>query len=574
MQRDVTWRELLSSRLDREDQDVIRLFRILLESLNTPVSLGAHLRLKYGGIASLLEMQINPSHYLTADSFAVDYQVVKFLAKYPFKNSPFDTKAQAINTFEQGEAKCKVENEFWRAYERGDVELEPKYNVILFKAQAIIGEILGKFPIQEWLDSCRFGPGTFAYAGVPNPSDACKLTTNPGVTQEFAPFAKAFLREYPGWLHTLTLGNNIPLDLVVGQSGKFTTVPKTARTDRCIEIQPLLNLFAQLGLGRCIRRRLLDATGIDLDHQSDINRELARKGSVHGGYATIDLSNASDSICAELVKQLLPSDWYHALNITRTHTVDFEGEIRPLERFSAMGNGFTFELETLIFYAISRATCLHGRVVCFGDDIIVPTLYASDVCGYLEKAGFTVNRNKSFITGPFRESCGADWFLGTFVRPYLLDDRLEKVTEIVSMANGLARWALYRNHGYGFDYRVRPVWLQAVRWIPPRIRARLAWGFPDTDEYLFAWRDRGNRRILPVAQTTRLSSWYQAKATALYRVYARRIKNEEAVGKTNVVQIPREAAEWKFVPLDRARRAWGDPMVYACQRVVRECGWC
>lgn len=576
MKRDATWRELLSLRLDRDDQDVIRLFRALLESLDTPVSLGAHLRLKYLGVGGLLEMSINPSDYNCPRKFADDYQVVKFLAKYPFKNSPFDTKAEAINTSKRGEARCKVENEFWEAYEQGCVDLRPDLEEILIRAKSIIDETLGTLPVQEWLDSCRFGPGTFAYSEVTKPSDAVKLSTNPSVTLELVPYLQALCEEFPGWFRPLTLDGITAVQWNVVPGGKHTTVPKTAKTDRNIETQPLLNLFLQLGLGQCIRRRLLDRWGLKLERQSDENRELARKGSIFGSYATIDLSNASDTISRGLVRQLLPADWYHALDLTRTHKFEFEGEFLSLERFSAMGNGFTFELETLIFFALARAASPHGKVVSYGDDIIVPTMYAGKVCGVLESCGFTVNRSKSYTTGPFRESCGADWFLGHYVRPFFLDNEVKHVTEVVSAANGLARWALHRNRGSGFDYRVRRAWLHAVRWIPPRIRARLAWGYPEGDEYLFAWKVRGDRQIHAVTRTQRLESWHTARSTALYRVHARRIRDEEVTGRQAPLSVPaRESQTWKFVPLDPCRlRDWGCPQTFAVERVVLECGWC
>jgi len=74
-----------------------------------------------------------------------------------------------------------------------------------------------------------------------------------------------------------------------------------------------------------------------------------------------------------------------------------------------MGNGFTFPLETLIFWALTRAVCgSTATVSAYGDDIICPSDRAEDVIAVLTEVGFSVNLEKSFWNGPFRESCGSD----------------------------------------------------------------------------------------------------------------------------------------------------------------------
>jgi hypothetical protein len=51
----------------------------------------------------------------------------------------------------------------------------------------------------------------------------------------------------------------------------------------------------------------------------------------------------------------------------------------------------------------------------YGDDIIVPVEYVFAVVSRLEAFGFKVNKNKSFWSGYFRESCGKDYYEGTDV---------------------------------------------------------------------------------------------------------------------------------------------------------------
>lgn len=580
MKRDATWRELLSSRLPRDGGDVIRLYRALLEGLDTPVALGAYLRLKYNGLIAVYEMEVRPEHYLDRISYLDDAQAVKFLAKYPFKSPLLDPRQAAITTFNQCEATCEVENEFWMAYNARLVSLIPWFERIAFRVQQIITEILGDFPVQEWLDCCRFGPGTTAFSAVPKPSDADKLALDPTVTVEFYPYAEAFLAEFPGWTDALTFGGSYPLRVHVVQGGKHTTVLKKATTDRNIETQPTVNMFAQLGLGLMIRRRLREHAGIDLDHGQDRNREFARKGSLYGTFATKDLRNASDTICKMLPIVLVENEgWRKALCITRTATIRMAGEdsFRELHRFSAMGNGYTFELETLIFYAIARACTPKGTVLAYGDDLIVPTYASGDVSRALTMFGFTVNETKSFDSGPFRESCGADWFEGQISRPFQLENEVTNVPEVISLANGLARAACRSNRGYGFDRRYRAAWLLAYSWIPHRIRNRLAWGNPPGDEFLFMWKFRGDRFVVTTTETRDIDHYYKGKATALYRVYARRLKhvNAPSAPKSRVT-VPTGQSVFSFVPGNPVSlfRDWGPNTPLGVDGLVHTIGWC
>jgi hypothetical protein len=72
-----------------------------------------------------------------------------------------------------------------------------------------------------------------------------------------------------------------------------------------------------------------------------------------------------------------------------------------------MGNGFTFELMTLILLSLSRS--LDSSASVFGDDIIIATDKSKRLIECLEAVGFTVNVDKTFTSGPFRESCGANY---------------------------------------------------------------------------------------------------------------------------------------------------------------------
>lgn len=193
-------------------------------------------------------------------------------------------------------------------------------------------------------------------------------------------------------------------------------VPKNAKTDRAIVKEGSLNTMVQLALGDYMTRRLL-AFGIDIKDQ-EVNKALALLGSLTGGLGTLDLSSASDMIAYMLVLELLPFHWAFMLDSCRSETVVLEGQAIKLEKFSSMGNGYTFPLETLIFWALATSVSDTEYASVYGDDIIVKTEDVERVMRLLEIVGFQINQTKSYWTGSFRESCGGDYLRGIDIRPY------------------------------------------------------------------------------------------------------------------------------------------------------------
>lgn len=198
-----------------------------------------------------------------------------------------------------------------------------------------------------------------------------------------------------------------------------------------------MNIWLQLQVGRHIRGRLRKY-GVDLDDQT-VNQRRARFGSRTGLLSTIDLRSASDAIATELVNKLLPTPWVCLLHELRSvNTLWPDGQWRKNEKFSSMGNGFTFELESLLFYAICSA--MSENVSVYGDDIVVPTENYSRVTEMLEFCGFEVNTSKSYSTGLFRESCGGDYFGGFSCTPVFLRSLPRTVEDVVLLHNQVFRF--------------------------------------------------------------------------------------------------------------------------------------
>jgi hypothetical protein len=281
----------------------------------------------------------------------------------------------------------------------------------------------------QLLDEGRVGPG--ANLSARGGSSYAKLFSSPLTCSDLSLYRwySRYIRGFPEWgnAELIRLSNYGPA--VVTRNSRLSFVPKNDEISRCICTEPTLNTYFQLGFGALLERRLRERYGISLHSQPDLNRELARHGSETNELVTIDLSSASDSISCSMVKYMFPAEWYIQLMKYRTPYVEIKGVgTVPLNMVSTMGNGFTFPLQTILFACIvdasyrfrgiktPRGGCADSPWGVFGDDIICPSVIARDVLDLLRFLGFSVNIDKTFVDGPFRESCGADFFQGVNVR--------------------------------------------------------------------------------------------------------------------------------------------------------------
>jgi len=231
-------------------------------------------------------------------------------------------------------------------------------------------------------------------------------------------------------------------------------VPKDNRVSRVICTEPSLNMYYQLGLKGVLESRIRSFFGIDFAWQQEINRLLAKRSSLDDRLSTIDLSSASDSVSSKMLHWLLPKPFYGLLMLLRSKNTRLpSGEIVPLGMISSMGNGFTFPLQTLIFAAVLRAVYKvmgvipvpppRGADLCnyavYGYDIICCRETAGMVIRTLQLLGFNVNKEKSFVEGPFKESCGLDAYRGHDVRGVYLKE-VSRLTPHV-MFNRLVDWS-------------------------------------------------------------------------------------------------------------------------------------
>ena len=391
-------------------------------------------------LAECLTKFILDENYAALCNFDVDYsrltlgdarhlrQILAFFQKRKDLEIGVDKRAVALSKFWQSEVKCCETNDLFRKRAAGVLQIHPLVERVLLHASRKIAAILGEVPKLSTLRP-RFGPGATTQLTKRTASPRAKLGSAPACSIELSRYAEDLLtNEMPEWWlsiqESLPHGASFPL---VIHPGKLALVPKSAKEFRSVMVEPSLNTMWQAGIGSYMAERLRSC-GVDIRDQSR-NQRLARKGSIDGTLATVDLASASDTVSIELVYDLLGSDWFSFLRKFRTGACDVEGTICQLQKFSSMGNGFTFPLETLLFYGIAFGVCVElglstQTLSVYGDDIIIDARGYALLHRVLHVVGFEVNSKKSFESGPFRESCGKDYYLGTDIRPLYIKEQL------------------------------------------------------------------------------------------------------------------------------------------------------
>lgn len=381
----------------------------------------------------LVEFELN---YLdpSLTPYAVKHirQTLAYFQKLKHLEIGVDKREVALNKFLEAEERCKLTNEVIKHLHDGTFNIPNDVNSVLHAARRKITRILGNLPRLDQLE-LRFGPGATRGVKKKDASIRSKIAERLQCSEDLLPMVHMVLSEMPHLLelHAVQKTEVVYESAIPGYDiveewctveveivdSKVTFQEKNAKTLRAACTEPGLNVIVQLGIGDYIAQRLA-AFGIDIRDQTLNQKRAAR--AVINDEATVDLSSASDNIAFELVADLLPWEWFDFLRRSRSsYAILPDGTSIKQAKFSSMGNGFTFPLETLIFWAISASCCDDDRQAsAYGDDLIVPSSAYPLLAKALHYCGFVVNKEKSFDSGPFRESCGKDYFSGFDVRPY------------------------------------------------------------------------------------------------------------------------------------------------------------
>lgn len=252
---------------------------------------------------------------------------------------------------------------------------------------------------------------------------------------------------------------------------RVTTVPKTLKGPRVIAMEPSCMQYAQHGI-QDVLQDAIESHRISKGHvnfrDQSINRSLALDSSSTGRLATIDLSDASDRVPRSLALSMFDSnpDLRDAIDACRsTRALLPDGNVlSPLQKFASMGSALCFPVEAMYFYTICVKALLRHQnlpvtfgncfivsrdVYIYGDDILVPSIYANIVLEELQKYNCKPNTSKTFWTGKFRESCGMDAYDGTQVTPVYVNTLRPRNKR---QASELISWTATSNLFYAKGY--------------------------------------------------------------------------------------------------------------------------
>lgn len=437
-----------------------------------------------GGRLSSEEMEASFQQALRAsdpDTFKDLYLEANLMKRYTGADlsSSEDRIRAALLKLEESEVKCAYTNRVFAAgldWSNACVPLDIRRT--LLRARRILSTVLGPFPWEMFPRACGFTPGAttefsrkeatlhnkwdrashVTAAALPYAVAVCKWAGLNG--QSWSSSARADWDLFP----ELLPGDLLNPEFRIVTANSVFTVPKNFERDRTACKPVTWNGFLQKGVGKLIRRRLQRARLLLLPDAQEYHGVLAKLASRTGWLATRDLASASDCWCTELVRCLLPPDWCQVIfDLREEEGLLPSGETVRWEKISTMGNGFTFELQTALFAALVEAVCDKGSLVSvYGDDILFPTRFVDKVDELLTFCGFTINTDKSFHTGKFRESCGAHYYDGRNVKPFYLTDLPRTIGDVINLHNDIVRWCQGRP-----TERWAPVW-RACREIVPR----------------------------------------------------------------------------------------------------------
>lgn len=397
------------------------------------------------------------------------------LKKYQYPGNKLRRREKAFKKFFEAENVCKAINAQQPFINHKNRLLKEHFlQPVMENAQDFCKKVLGNFKLMEIFEGAYFGPGSTLETVKSRTGALDKLKPPLTVTLRALPYVRSFLLTDDRWLRSLItwyLGKKSlfsdcsshtkpfsGLYLSMNQSereefwngvikvvpgNRVTFVPKNADEDRTITIEPLINLMLQLGVKHYLQNRLKQF-GFDLTTQVK-NQTLAMYASVTDDLVTIDVKGASEHLPSSVIKFLLPPEWYRFLDNIRSHEGSglHVGTVQ-YQKFSSMGNGFTFVLQTLMY-----ASLIYGVVTCqgeelsdnlpniavYGDDIILPKRYYGDFATAMHWCGLSFNRDKTFSEGPIRESCGCDCYLGKRINVFSIQDSPRNIVEVCIRSN-------------------------------------------------------------------------------------------------------------------------------------------
>lgn len=385
----------------------------------------------------------------------------------------YDPWPETARVWFRTENRCRRLNQKFDALmsrrKRGEKPLP--YAKELYRFYEGLSHVLGtEVPESDIAEEAYYGPGSSTTVRGQDVNFVRKAESNECVPLAIDIAAKALMHDKCAWeLHGMDpVYAHLPsaqegflrvtrelLSKSVVRHDRLMFIFKNMTSLRSIGAQPTVSGMVQLGVHVIGKRLLLERAGIDLSDQT-LNQKMAAMGSrdweIDDPWCTLDKSNASNLIARALIQNFFPPAW--ARFLTRIRTPGYEappqlgGEQHAYEMYAGMGNGTTFFVETLVFWAATYATqdlplekyVLEHPYAVYGDDVVLRRSHAERYMRFARFLGFQFNEKKTFLKGPFRESCGADYYNGVPVRPATLESESGELNlpQLVSFHNNLA----------------------------------------------------------------------------------------------------------------------------------------
>lgn len=370
----------------------------------------------------------------------------------------------------------QAEVDAWKAccltnHELRNPDNDPELEATLFGVARVLSRLMGRR--RPTNDHQGFGPGRNDVCHGKHVGRLHKYSARLTSTPENVPRLREVLKASPLWERAIRTATRQwhtnpahvgpppatdpfwglkPLVIAHVPGNVMLLVNKDETTRRVIRYEPSGNLVVQRIWGRFFSQVLQYNCGICLEKSQPIHKFLALSSSRTSNYSTIDLKSASAHIATNLCREVLPDDVFHALDSCRSQStlwhecLDFDNDTG----FCSMGNGFTFEFQTLLYYAVAQYCLESADDVCgpvcstarvFGDDVIIASAESDAFRWAITRLGFVVNSSKTF-TEPhgFRESCGCDAYCGVDVTPPYLRKWPTTVSELLPFVNRLHSW--------------------------------------------------------------------------------------------------------------------------------------
>ena len=193
--------------------------------------------------------------------------------------------------------------------------------------------------------------------------------------------------------------------------GKIKIVPKNYKNGRMITIASRERIDQQAVVSIALRDYITQWSKTS-NHIIQFDDQSVQWSLLKEGYATIDLSSASDRVYMKLLEKAWPTFTKHFGHLL-PKTVMFQGEknwLIDLKCAGTQGFPLTFTLMAIVaglmVFAIKTNTLPSSK---YGDDFIVSEEDFEEACCALESIGFKINKDKTHTSSSgFLESCGMD----------------------------------------------------------------------------------------------------------------------------------------------------------------------